>query len=462
MQSKVPRLGIGTIGYQEEPPWITLALLAALRNENIHVQIFVGRGAYPRYAIARGVCGRCLRYLDSWLMTPELCREFFLRGMKSADIGIVEGVYFDGGASGGLDTLCEWLDLPQLVIVDASRVDCCRDLQLPRHVAGIFIDRVENEKHFWSLRTDLELLYGVPVLGGLPRLSDLRTQFFQHLEGGCLPRAWWNSLGQQFARWWSKSEILHLARLRAWPFAPAGDGSKPGCGANRHASCGNVREHVGQVALAYDKAFNRYFCETLDSLESAGVKIVDFSPLNDESLPEGTDIVYIGCGSLGPYLPQLAANHCMKAALRKHLAMGRAVYAEGAGAAYLCQEICTPQGQSYPMVGLLPAVANWVEAAREPSRTECITREGSWLFAPETRLRGYRTHEWELRLLRPEAALASDDLQGPAVVGCYHAVGSLLHINFAWQPVLLERFIRPRVATKLSYDPWQPPPASSA
>ncbi len=56
-----PRLGVGTVGYQEEPPWAILALLAALRSKGTHVQIFVGRGAYPRFAAARGVCGRCLR-----------------------------------------------------------------------------------------------------------------------------------------------------------------------------------------------------------------------------------------------------------------------------------------------------------------------------------------------------------------------------------------------------------------
>ncbi len=453
MSIKLPRLGIGTIGYHEEPPWITLALLAALRSENIHAQIFVGRGAYPRYAVARGVCGRCLRYLDSWLMTPQLCREFFLRGMRTADIGIVEGVYsYPGGDRGGLDLLSEWLNLPRFVIVDATCLDRCRELVLPQKVAGIFLDRVESEKHFWSLRTDLELLYGVPVLGGLPRLNELRSQFFQHLEVGCLPRAWWHSLAQQFCRWWSKQQIMTTAQAYAWPFEDTSAATAP--------DWGDGRPSVRQVALAYDEAFNRYFCETLDGLEAVGVKIVDFSPLHDESLPEGTDVVYIGCGALGRFLRDLASNHCMKAALRRHLASGRPVYAEGAGAAYLCQEIRRPEGDAYPMVGVLPAVATWCRAAQEPSPTECFTKESSWLFASEMRLRGYRTHEWELRPIRPRATLAEDS-HGTTLVGCYHAVGSLLYVNFAWHPPLLQRFIRPSLAAKLSYDPWQPPPTPS-
>lgn len=445
-----PRLGVGTVGYHEEPPWIILALLAALRSENIHVQIFLGRGAYPRYAVARGVCGRCLRYLDSWLMTPELCREFFVRGMKTADIGIVEGVYTaeEGPESlGGLNLLARWLSLPRLVIVDASRYDPCRDLVLPAEVAGLFLDRVRDEKHFWALRTDIELLYHVPVLGGLPELPQLRSQFFQHLRLGCLPRSWWATLGQHFARWWSKDEILRLSRLKPWEGLSAADGV---------ASSGRkIRSAVRRIALAYDEAFNRYFCETLDALEAEGAEIVDFSPLHDECLPENSDIVYIGCGDLGPHLCRLASNHCMKAALRGHLAAGRPIYGEGAGAAYLSQEIRTPRGETYTMVGLLPAIAFWQPQAPEPVPVQCTTQQESWLFPAKFPLRGYQTQEWRLSPLRPEVSLVADLPGGSPVVGCFHAVGSLVHINFAWQSQLLERFFHVSPPAKLNFDPWQ-------
>ena len=72
-----------------------------------------------------------------------------------------------------------------------------------------------------------------------------------------------------------------------------------------------------------------------------GAVVVDFSPLRDERLPEGTDIVYLGCGHPEVYAAELSANHCMKLSLRNHIRSGGRIYAEGGGLAYLCQQMET-------------------------------------------------------------------------------------------------------------------------
>jgi cobyrinic acid a,c-diamide synthase len=433
------RLAIGTIGEREEPPWVILGLLAALRNANVHVQLFIGQGAYPRFAAARGVCGRCLRYLDSWLMSPQQCQQAFIQGMQTADLGVVEGSYAgseEAEGQEGLEVLCQWLDLPKIVIVDALQYDPCVPWKLPQNTAGVFLEKVEDERHYRTLQTDLEILYGVPVLGGLPRLADLRSQFFQHLASGCISRTWWNALGQQFARWWAKDQILEIARSRPWTFL-----EMPPQEAERAP---RPTHSIRQVALAYDTAFKRYFCETLDALEGAGVKIVDFSPLRDERLPERTDLVYIGCGTLEPHLKTLAENHCMKAALRQHAAAGRPIYAEGGGAAYLCHEI-RASGISYPMVGILPAVAYPKSPSRDLTRMECTIEKSTWLFSAGHQLRGYLSPEWTWEPLEPDALLAANAFCPSALLGGFHAIGSLIHINFAWHPSLLQSFLNPRI-----------------
>ena len=432
------RLAIGTIGEREEPPWVILALLAALRNANIHVQLFVGQGAYPRFAAARGVCGRCLRYLDSWLMTPQQCRQAFVQGMQTADLGIVEGTYDGGDGQEGLEVLCHWLELPKIVILHAEQWDPCVPLRLPEQTAGILLESVEDERHYRALQMDLEILYGVPVLGGLPRLPDLRSQFFHHLASGCVSRTWWNALGQHFAQWWAKDQILEIARSRPWSFSegiPQEIGEIPSF---------NPRRAIRQIALAYDAAFKRYFCETLDAFEEAGIKIVDFSPLRDERLPDKTDLVYIGCGTLEPHLKTLAENHCMKAALRQHAAAGRPIYAEGGGAAYLCHEI-RASGISYPMVGILPAIAYPKPTPREPMRVECTVGKSTWLFSAGQQLRGYLSPEWTWEPLEKEAVIAKEDAWQSVLLQGFHAIGSLVHINFAWHPPLLQSFLNPRI-----------------
>ena len=122
------------------------------------------------------------------------------------------------------------------------------------------------------------------------------------------------------------------------------------------------------VAVAYDDAFNCYFPDTLDLLELQGATVKVFSPLTDAELPEGTEVVYLGCGHPERCAEALAANRCLVSALCDHVLQGGRVYAEGGGLAYLCEEIATPKGQRWPMVGVLPAVAHLVRPRRRPLR----------------------------------------------------------------------------------------------
>ena len=83
------------------------------------------------------------------------------------------------------------------------------------------------------------------------------------------------------------------------------------------------------MAYAQDEAFGRYFPDTLESLEALGADLVEFSPLRDERLPDGVDLVMIGCGHPDEHADLLASNMSMIAALREHVCRGRRIYSEG-------------------------------------------------------------------------------------------------------------------------------------
>ncbi len=139
------------------------------------------------------------------------------------------------------------------------------------------------------------------------------------------------------------------------------------------------------VAVAYDEAFSCYFPDTLDLLESRGAEVSVFSPLRGDSLPGGTDVVYIGCGRIDEHLASLSDNFCIKEAIWDHVLNGRRVYAEGAGLAYLGREVKMPCGRQYPMVGLFPLTATKNPHAGPARPVEVTTVMGSWMFPAQER-----------------------------------------------------------------------------
>ena len=53
----------------------------------------------------------------------------------------------------------------------------------------------------------------------------------------------------------------------------------------------------------------------MEALEALGADLLEFSPLRDERLPDGVDLVMIGCGMPDPHADLLASNDSMMAAL---------------------------------------------------------------------------------------------------------------------------------------------------
>lgn len=440
--SQIPRLAVGSFQPGVNPQACLWALMEALRSRGIHVQSFLSRACFPRHPGAMSITGLATRHLDSWLMSRELCRELFVRGAKLADLALVEGRFGlseDDGAQGGqLDVLCQWLELPRVAVVDVGQLGPCRLPARPAEVDGLLLDRVPGSEAAAQLAVDFEVLWGVPVLGALEALPRVRSRMEELLRGSRPPRELYQALGANFARHWRLDKILELATSR--DFCPGNPRSAS------PASSGGAAAPRGKkltVAIALDEAFNCYFPNTLDLLEQHGAVVVDFSPLRDEHLPPQADVVYLGCGHPERYAVALSENHCMMAALRSHVCAGRRIYAEGGGAAYLCQQMETPQGEFRLMAGVLPAVARlarWPQPARP---VEVTLARPTWLATKGTKIRGYQNSMWRLEPIGRAGGFVAEAGMEFALAGSFHAVGSLLHVDFAAEPALLNHFFRP-------------------
>jgi cobyrinic acid a,c-diamide synthase len=458
---QLPRLALGTVQSGGSSQTIAWALMSLFARHSLQVQHFLAKACFVPLDGASVITGLSSRHLDSWLMSPDICREIFVRGAANSELALVEGEFqpsqaiqgcarvADVNAASGLDEpaappkmqggrleqLCQWLALPRVAVVDVSRLCEGHFPDCPPCMDGVLLDGVASEAEFYRLETVCHSLWRIPVLGALERLAPLRKAIEQLPSGSTPPQDLCRQLGEHFERFTSIERIRALAARKEFPEIPLGMFRPDTLGRRL------------RIAVAYDAAFHCYFPDTLDLLELRGAEVVDFSPLRDEGLPPQTDIVYLGCGHPERHTSELARNLCMTAALRNHVCSGRRVYAEGGGLAYLCRQVELPCGARLPMTGVLPAVARKNPRPPPPQPQEITLASGNWLAESGATLRGYRNASWSLE----PAGLLTGYVAQPGrehdLSGRHHAVGSLMHLNFAALPGVLRSFLKPHAAS---------------
>ncbi|MGD9647270.1 MAG: hypothetical protein AB7U73_16275 [Pirellulales bacterium] len=442
----MPRLAVGTVQPQADSQVITWALMQALRQCGRDIQHFAGRAVLPRTDGATPITGVASRYLDSWVMSPEVCQSLFLRAAGQCDLAVVEGAFVPCGAGqqaagGQLDTLCHWLGLPRLAVIDVQRLSPCLLPTAPAGIEGVLLDRIADEAQLARWQTTFESFWGVPVLGALDSCAEARWQIAQLPPGSRPLTNVCEALGERFL---ARSKLARILALAERPFSPCGS-IEAYCRCHAH---GRLR-----VGVAYDPAFQGYFADTLELLEQGGAEVVAFSPLADETLPEDIDLVYLGDAQLEPYAAALAENQCMLLAIRSWVCCGGAVYAEGGGLAYLCDRVEMADGVTHALAGALPAEARHYPSRNVAEPCELVLPRDTWLGEAGARLRGYRDANWQI-LLSPQPGVTAHPEESPCLVLRRGLIGSLAQIDFAAQPALMSRFFCPARAG-LRFSPSQ-------
>jgi cobyrinic acid a,c-diamide synthase len=441
----LPRLAIGTIQDGADLQAVLMALLDTLRQGGVQPQCFASRSSLPGQWGSKAVTGLPGRFLDSWLMSPELCCDLLLRAAGGADLAAVVGEFDSqpkGIAGGSLDTLCQWLDLPRLAVVDVALIDQ-QGLPNRPNADAVLLDHASRRRCLAGMITDIETLWGLPVVGALGNVEGARQELARLAPGTEVPLDLCRHLNEEFQQHWQPERFAHLVD-RAAPLdvrLPQWIHDLP------------VRKPT--VAVAYDEAFFGYFPSTLDQLELLGAQVVDFSPLRDESLPPETEIVYLGCGRPEAFARALSENHCMKSAIRSHVSSGGRIYGEVGGAAYLSQMMETPSGEMQRMCGILPAIARLQTGDNTTIPTEITVNQENWLAPQGTRLRGYRSGHWRFEALGCRLGTSQKTCCHRDLVGCNCVVGSMIHFHFAAFPEVLQSFFQPSRSSAPLLDPWQ-------
>ncbi|NML95736.1 cobyrinate a,c-diamide synthase [Novosphingobium olei] len=333
---------------------VMLGLLRALTQDGLAVQPFKSGPDYIDPAFHRAACGRASFNLDSWAMEPALIDAITTQAI-GADMILVEGSMglFDGVAqqgatgNGASADVAKRMGWPVVLVLNASGQAQSvaatalgfRSFDPALRIAGVILNRVASPRHESLLRKGLEAI-GMPVLGALPRRTDLALPerhlgLVQAMEHPDLERAVVDYA--TFLR-----AHVDLAALRAaaqaMPAAPRA-GRLPAPPAQR-------------IAVARDAAFSFLYPHLLEGWRRAGAQITPFSPLADEAPAADADLVWLPGGYPELHAGTIAAASTFLAGLHRH-AETRPIHGECGGYMVLGEALVDKAGTRHRMAGLL-------------------------------------------------------------------------------------------------------------
>jgi len=404
---------------------ITLGLLRAFNNRGMKVQPFKCGPDYLDPWHHRNAAGKHSVNLDLFMADEAHVKSQFSKGMQTADVGLAEGVMglFDGAhkAEGSSAEIAKLLNLPVILVVDARSTAYSvapllygyKYFDPAVNLVGVIFNFVNSESHCRFLNAACKDV-DVPCLGYLPQKENLKMNS-RHLGLSiCEKDKSYDKLLNEIASHVEKHiDLNRLIKACSREVDP--------CPTVQVQTKGKLK-----IAVARDEAFNFYYTNNLEQLETLGT-VTFFSPLRDACLPEAR-LVYLGGGYPELYLEELSANPTMLESIRSYCDRGGALVAECGGMMFLGRSITDKKGKAFPMVGFLN-----IRASIEPMKLTLGYRK----FRLNNR--EYRGHEFHYSTLtannEPSLAGKTFNATGHEVDAPVFRKKNVLasYIHFYWQ-----------------------------
>ncbi len=328
---------------------ITTGILKLLAERGMDIHAFKCGPDYIDPMYHEAVLSVPSKNLDPYFYDEKLLRASFVDG--AGDMNVIEGCMglYDGmGISSDKSPyeIARILACPIILIVDASRkgysiiaeIRGFLDYDREGLIQGIILNQI-SEGYYKRLTPVIEAETGMKVLGFLPRLSE---DCFESRHLGL------KSITENEA----KEKIDHIADIMRQSIqleALSQLATKaPALSCNLDIANLGFPDLSGKcIAIARDEAFNFYYKDNLEALSFSGARLVEFSPIRDQSLPDDIDAIYLGGGYPELYARELTENESMRREIRAFVEAGKALYAECGGFLYLQENL---EGEQ--MVGL--------------------------------------------------------------------------------------------------------------
>lgn len=457
MSLRIPTIVLGGVSSGVGKTTITCALIRAFVRRGLCVAPFKCGPDYLDPSYLSRAAGRTAHNLDSWMMGKEALGSTFARTAQGADLAVVEGVMglFDGASpsseDGSTAQIAKWLGAPAVLVVDAGGMARTIAALLGGFarfdpelcLAGAICNRVGSPRHLQLLRE--ALAKDAPtIFGGLPKKLDA-TFSERHLglieaRKNEVSDEVFDALADLVETWIDLDGLLSLAKEQPVEVPEPRD----------LAQASEPRVRIG---VAQDEAFSFYYPENLALLAAKGAKIVGFSPIHDQELPE-VDALYFGGGYPELHAGALANNESMRRAVLDFVRSDRPVYAECGGMMYLSQGIETMQGERFAMVGALSGVAKLQPKLVALGYVEVSTKKDSILGPEGTSYRGHQFRYSMIEEVNPDAVGALEICRrrdGKATSEGYWShgtVASYVHAHWASNPEIPASLVRAAITAR--------------
>jgi cobyrinic acid a,c-diamide synthase len=458
---------------------LTLGMLAWLRARGMAVAPFkvgpdfIDPGHHARMA------GRTSYNLDSWMLSKDYNRRLFQEQSKGADLAVVEGVMglFDGydatTETGSTAQMAKWLGLPVLLVVSAKGkarsaaavVKGFETFDPDLTLAGVVFTFTGSQRHYDYLKDAVSQHCTTPCLGHLPRndaivmperhlglttadehviSSATRDTLVAMVDQGLDMDRLLSGLPDPVNRCESAEKTSLSPECGSKPPASRRQsgvtGTMPGTGQGHHSE--EFLEKVPKIAVARDKAFCFYYPDNLAMLENAGARLVFFSPLAEDRLPEGIDGIYLGGGYPELFAETLSRKTTLLSAVRSHSRNNMPIYAECGGFMFLCKALQPKDSdQPKPMAGCFDMQVQMSTRLTSLGYREITFAKDTVIGAKGDRVRG---HEFHYSSVISDTAHQYDNVfavstragQDVEVHGYQtgRTLGSYLHVHFGSNP----------------------------
>ncbi|MBO4702900.1 MAG: cobyrinate a,c-diamide synthase [Lachnospiraceae bacterium] len=345
-----PKSGSGKTG-------ITCALLKTLKNKGIKTVSFKCGPDYIDPMYHRNALGIPSYNLDTFFTGEEKTRSLFARNASGFDFAVFEGVMglFEGvggvKSEGSSYNLAEVTKTPIILVIDAKGMGRSvipeilgfKSYDKKDLIKGIILNRT-SESMFNILKPMIEEECGISAVGFIPDMKD-RAFSSRHL-GLVTPDDTdnYDEVLEELTGYFEKNVSFEELEKIASQAEEIED-----CSFEK-TSKEDAESPV--IAVAKDEAFCFFYEDNLTELKNAGAKLVFFSPIHDEKIPENADGLYLPGGYPELHLEELSKNTSMLESIRSAFERKMPVFAECGGFMYLQKSIEDKDEEVYITTGI--------------------------------------------------------------------------------------------------------------